>query len=61
MAQQDKLIPCGPSLTFLGLVLKFVLDPIAMTIGSIAVGLRGDVVRVAIIQVRIYAPPSEKL
>ncbi|KAL6624725.1 hypothetical protein ACP70R_032046 [Stipagrostis hirtigluma subsp. patula] len=50
MAQQDNLIPCGPSLTFLGLVLKFVLDPIAMTIGSIAVGLRGDVVRVAIIQ-----------
>jgi len=54
MAQQDKLIPCGPSLTFLGLVLKFVLDPIAMTIGSIAVGLRGDVVRVAIIQVQIH-------
>ncbi|CAN6358071.1 unnamed protein product [Urochloa humidicola] len=53
MAQQDKLIPCGPSLTFLGLVLKFVLDPIAMTIGSIAVGLRGDVVRVAIIQAAV--------
>ncbi|KAL6619957.1 hypothetical protein ACP70R_035096 [Stipagrostis hirtigluma subsp. patula] len=53
MAQQDNLIPCGPSLTFLGLVLKFVLDPIAMTIGSIAVGLRGDVVRVAIIQAAV--------
>ncbi|XP_014660995.1 probable auxin efflux carrier component 5a [Setaria italica] len=53
MAQQDKLIPCGPSLTFLSLVLKFVLDPIAMTIGSIAVGLRGDVVRVAIIQAAV--------
>ncbi|RCV15747.1 hypothetical protein SETIT_3G082700v2 [Setaria italica] len=42
MAQQDKLIPCGLSLTFLGLVLKFILDPIVMTIGSIAVGLHGD-------------------
>ncbi|KAL6873662.1 hypothetical protein ACP4OV_013744 [Aristida adscensionis] len=53
MAQQDKLIPCGPTLTFLGLMLKFVLDPIAMTIGSLAVGLRGDVVRVAIIQAAV--------
>ncbi|KAK3140429.1 hypothetical protein QOZ80_5AG0400880 [Eleusine coracana subsp. coracana] len=53
MAQQDNLIPCGAGLTFLGLVLKFVLGPIAMTIGSIAVGLRGDVVRVAIIQAAV--------
>ncbi|XP_014660320.1 probable auxin efflux carrier component 5a [Setaria italica] len=53
MAQQDKLIPCGLSLTFLGLVLKFILDPIVMTIGSIAVGLHGDVLRVAIIQAAV--------
>ncbi|TVU03168.1 hypothetical protein EJB05_51300 [Eragrostis curvula] len=53
MAQQDNLIPCGAGLTFLGLVLKFVLGPIAMTIGSIVVGLRGDVVRVAIIQAAV--------
>ncbi|KAG8078891.1 hypothetical protein GUJ93_ZPchr0007g5485 [Zizania palustris] len=50
MAQQEKIIACGPSLAALGLVLKFALGPAAMAVGSIAVGLRGDILRVAIIQ-----------
>ncbi|KAG8081678.1 hypothetical protein GUJ93_ZPchr0019g2679 [Zizania palustris] len=50
MAQQEKIIACGPSFAALGLLLKFALGPAAMAIGSIAVGLRGDVLRVAIIQ-----------
>lgn len=50
MAQQEKIIACGTSFAALGLVLKFALGPAAMAIGSIAVGLRGDVLRVAIIQ-----------
>ncbi|KAL6839964.1 hypothetical protein ACP4OV_029774 [Aristida adscensionis] len=50
MAQQEKVLACGPSFAALGLVLKFALGPIAMAIGSIAVGLRGDVLRLAIIQ-----------
>jgi len=53
MALQDKLIACGPSLTVFGLVLKFIAGPAAMAIGAIAVGLHGDVLRVAIIQVTI--------
>ncbi|KAL8166246.1 hypothetical protein V2J09_007745 [Rumex salicifolius] len=50
MALQEKLIACGPSLTVFGMVLKFIAGPSAMAIGAIAVGLRGDVLRVAIIQ-----------
>ncbi|CAO2181922.1 unnamed protein product [Urochloa humidicola] len=50
MAQQEKVLACGPCFAALGLVLKFALGPAAMAIGSIAVGLRGDVLRVAIIQ-----------
>ncbi|GJM92062.1 hypothetical protein PR202_ga08489 [Eleusine coracana subsp. coracana] len=50
MAQQEKVLACGPSFAALGLVLKFALGPAAMAIGSIAVGLRGDVLRLAIIQ-----------
>ncbi|KAM0831785.1 hypothetical protein ACQ4PT_065319 [Festuca glaucescens] len=50
MAQQEKILACGPSFAALGLALKFALGPAAMAIGSIAVGLRGDVLRVAIIQ-----------
>ena len=51
MALQEKVIACGPSLTVFGLVLKFIVGPAAMAISCIAVGLRGDVLRVAIIQV----------
>ncbi|KAL3749784.1 hypothetical protein ACJRO7_010842 [Eucalyptus globulus] len=50
MAQQEKLIACGPSLTVFGMVLRFIAGPAAMAIGSIALGLRGNVLRVAIIQ-----------
>ncbi|CAN1331434.1 Auxin efflux carrier component 5 [Linum perenne] len=45
MALQEKLIACGPSLTVIGMVLRFIAGPAAMAIGSIAVGLHGDVLR----------------
>lgn len=50
MAVQEKLIVCGTGLTIYGMVLRFIAGPAAMAIGSIAVGLHGDVLRVAIIQ-----------
>ncbi|KDO41492.1 hypothetical protein CISIN_1g019021mg [Citrus sinensis] len=50
MASQEKLIACGTSLTIFGMVLKFIAGPAAMAIGAIAMGLHGDVLRVAIIQ-----------
>lgn len=51
MALQEKFVACGTSLTIIGMVLRFIAGPAAMAIGSIAVGLHGDVLRVAIIQV----------
>ncbi|GAV86944.1 Mem_trans domain-containing protein [Cephalotus follicularis] len=50
MALQEKVIACGTSLTIFGMVLRFIAGPAAMAIGSIAVGLHDDVLRVAIIQ-----------
>ncbi|KAL5566758.1 hypothetical protein UlMin_029922 [Ulmus minor] len=50
MALQEKMIACGGRLTVFGLVLRFIAGPAAMAIGAIAVGLHGDVLRVAIIQ-----------
>ncbi|KAL2548769.1 putative auxin efflux carrier component 8 [Forsythia ovata] len=50
MAMQKKLIACGPSLTVFGMALRFFAGPLTMAIGSVAVGLHGDVLRVAIIQ-----------
>ncbi|XP_055960897.1 auxin efflux carrier component 5 isoform X2 [Mercurialis annua] len=50
MAVQEKVIACGTGLTAIGMILKFIAGPAAMAIGAIAVGLHGDVLRVAIIQ-----------
>ncbi|KMZ58742.1 putative auxin efflux carrier component 6 [Zostera marina] len=50
MGSQEKLVTCGASLVFYGLTLKFIAGPMAMAIGSFAVGLRGDLLRTAIIQ-----------
>uniref|UniRef100_A0ACD5XUK4 Uncharacterized protein n=1 Tax=Avena sativa TaxID=4498 RepID=A0ACD5XUK4_AVESA len=47
---QDKIIMTGPGLTTLGMVLRFVAAPATTTVGALLIGLRGDVLRVAIIQ-----------
>lgn len=53
MALQEKIIACGPSLAVYAMVLRFIAGPAAMAIGSIAVGLHGDILRVAIIQAAV--------
>ncbi|CAK9184848.1 unnamed protein product [Ilex paraguariensis] len=50
MALQEKIIACGASLTMFGMILRFVGGPGTMAIGSFAVGLRGEVLHVSIIQ-----------
>lgn len=50
MASQEKVIACGTSLTLYAMVLKFIAGPLAAAFGAIVVGLRGDVLRVVIIQ-----------
>ncbi|XP_059315853.1 auxin efflux carrier component 5-like isoform X1 [Lycium ferocissimum] len=50
MALQEKVIACGATLTVFGMALRFIAGPAAMAIASIAIGLHGDVLRVAIIQ-----------
>ncbi|KAJ3681243.1 hypothetical protein LUZ60_015732 [Juncus effusus] len=50
MGQQEKAITCGPALTVLGMVLRFLVGPATALIGAAAVGLRGDLLRLAIIQ-----------
>ncbi|GLT36437.1 hypothetical protein SLA2020_108120 [Shorea laevis] len=56
IALQEKVIACGTSLTVFGMVLKFIAGPVAMAIGSLAVGLHDDVLHVAIILAAL--PPS---
>ncbi|XP_042451823.1 probable auxin efflux carrier component 1c [Zingiber officinale] len=50
MALQSRLIACGYKLAIYGMVLKFLLGPAVMAIPSAAFGLRGDLLRIAIVQ-----------
>ncbi|KAL6655282.1 hypothetical protein ACP70R_006108 [Stipagrostis hirtigluma subsp. patula] len=50
MALQEKIIVCGAGPTVLGMALRFVAGPAATAVGAVALGLRGDVLRLAIIQ-----------
>uniref|UniRef100_A0A0E0B504 Auxin efflux carrier component n=1 Tax=Oryza glumipatula TaxID=40148 RepID=A0A0E0B504_9ORYZ len=50
----DKIIVCGAGLTVLGMALRFVAGPAATAVGAFALGLRGDLLRLAIIQAYIH-------
>ncbi|KAK2631102.1 hypothetical protein EUGRSUZ_L03400 [Eucalyptus grandis] len=50
IAMQRKVIACGVKLTFVGMVLRFIAGPALMTVSSFIMGLRGDVLRMAIMQ-----------
>lgn len=53
MALQKKIVHCSVKLTIVGMVLRFVAAPASLAVGSLSVGLRGDVLRVVVIQVSI--------
>ncbi|XP_066394636.1 probable auxin efflux carrier component 5b isoform X2 [Miscanthus floridulus] len=50
MALQEKIIVCGAGPTVLGMALRFVAGPAATAAGAVALGLRGDVLRLAVMQ-----------
>ncbi|PWZ38532.1 putative auxin efflux carrier component 5b [Zea mays] len=50
MALQEKIIVCGAWPTVLGMALRFVAGPAATAAGAVALGLRGDVLRLAVMQ-----------
>lgn len=50
MALQEKIIVCGAGPTVLGMALRFVAGPAATAAGAVALGLHGDVLRLAVMQ-----------
>ncbi|KAL4561057.1 hypothetical protein LXL04_033219 [Taraxacum kok-saghyz] len=50
MASQHKLIACGNKLAAYGMLARFVAGPAVMAVASIAVGLRGTILQVSIVQ-----------
>ena len=51
MAMQTKVMACGVALTIFGIITRFIAAPMAMGIVAFAIGLRGDILCVAILQV----------
>lgn len=50
MALQPRIIACGNRLAAYGMLVRFLAGPAVMAIASVAVGLRGTVLRVSIVQ-----------
>lgn len=53
MALQPKIIACGNSVATFAMAVRFLTGPAVMAAASIAVGLRGTLLRIAIVQVTI--------
>lgn len=51
MALQPKIIACGNSVASFAMTVRFLTGPAVMAAASIAVGLRGTLLHVAIVQV----------
>ena len=51
MALQPKIIACGNSVATFAMAVRFITGPAVMAVASIAVGLRGTLLHVAIVQV----------
>lgn len=58
MALQPRIIACGNSVATFAMAVRFLTGPAVMAAASIAVGLRGTLLHVAIVQVNllIHAP-----
>ncbi|CAL4994240.1 unnamed protein product [Urochloa decumbens] len=50
IARQQRFVPCGYGVASLSMVLKFLVGPVVMLLASIAIGLRGTILRIAVIQ-----------
>ncbi|XP_009781685.1 auxin efflux carrier component 5-like [Nicotiana sylvestris] len=55
VAMQEKIMAGGTRVVMFGLLLRFVVGPATMTVGSFVVGLHGNVLRAAILQAAL--PP----
>lgn len=51
MALQPKMIACGNKVAGFAMAVRFLTGPAVMAVAAIAIGLRGDLLRVAIVQV----------
>lgn len=51
MALQPKMIACGNSVALFSMGVRFLAGPASMALASIAIGLKGSLLHIAIVQV----------
>jgi auxin efflux carrier family len=54
MALQPKMIACGNSIASFAMAVRFLTGPAVMAAASIAVGVRGTLLHIAIVQVTYF-------
>ncbi|TVU34762.1 hypothetical protein EJB05_16613, partial [Eragrostis curvula] len=50
IARQPRFVPCGYAIASLSMVLKFLVGPVVMLFTSLAMGLRGTLLHIAVVQ-----------
>ncbi|KAL6859121.1 hypothetical protein ACP4OV_018123 [Aristida adscensionis] len=50
IARQPRFVPCGYTIASFSMVLKFLVGPVVMLLTSLAVGLRGTILHIAVVQ-----------
>lgn len=53
MALQPKMISCGKSIAAFSMAVRFISGPAVMAAASFAIGLRGVLLHIAIVQVKV--------
>lgn len=54
MALQPKIIACGKSVAVFAMAVRFLTGPAVIAATSIAIGIRGSLLHIAIVQVTLY-------
>ena len=52
IARQSRFVPCGYTIASLSMVLKFLIGPVIMLLVSLAIGMHGTLLHIAVVQVR---------
>jgi hypothetical protein len=55
IARQSRFVPCGYTIASMSMVLKFLIGPVVMLLASLAIGMHGTLLHIAVVQVRMSA------
>jgi auxin efflux carrier family len=51
IARQPRFVPCGYAIASMSMVLKFLIGPVVMLLASLAIGMHGTLLHIAVVQV----------